>query len=83
MPINSFRVTQEFSALLVATRRRERFVPGELIVLVEGPGSPAESRFIRLNGLRPDRGVECRYAMASDELREKTEIARRTVIDRA
>jgi hypothetical protein len=74
---NRFRVKQEFSAMLVATRRRERFVPGELIVLVEGSESPAESRFIRLNGLRPDRGAECRYCMGSDELREKTEIAGR------
>lgn len=78
MPIIRFRVTQEFSATLVATRRRERFVPGELIVLVEEPGLAAESRFIRLNGLRPDRGVECRYSVGSDELREKTEIAGRT-----
>jgi hypothetical protein len=78
MPITRFRVKQEFSATLVATRRRERFVPGELIVLVEEAGSPDESRFIRLNGLRPNRGVECRYSVGSDELREKTEIAGRT-----
>jgi hypothetical protein len=78
MPITRFRVKHEFSAMQVATRRRERFVPGELIVLVEEPGPPAESRFIRLNGLRPDRGVECRYSVGSDELREKTEIAGRT-----
>jgi len=77
MSITRFRVKEEFSAMLVATRRRERFVPGELIVLVEESGSATESRFIRLNGLRPDRGVECRYAVGSDELREKTEIAGR------
>jgi hypothetical protein len=77
MPITRFRVKEEFSAMLVPTRRRERFVPGELIVLVEEPGSPAESRFIRLNGLRPNRGVECRYSVGSDELREKTEVAGR------
>lgn len=76
MPTTRFRVKEEFSALMVATRRRERFVPGELIILVEESDSPAESRFIRLNGLRPNRGVECRYSVASDELREKTEIAR-------
>jgi len=72
-----FRVKQEFSAMLVATRRRERFVPGELIVLVDGSESPTESRFIRLNGLRPDRGSECRYCVGAEELREKTEIAGR------
>jgi hypothetical protein len=72
-----FRVKEAFSAMLVATRRREKFVPGELIIFVDGSESPAETRFIRLNGLRPDRGVECRYSMGSDELREKTEIAGR------
>jgi len=77
MSITRFRVKQEFSATMVATRRRERFVPGELIVLVEETESPTESRFIRLNGLRPNRGVECRYSLAADELREKTEIAGR------
>jgi hypothetical protein len=75
MTITSFRVKQEFSAMMVATRRRERFAPGELIVLVDGSESPAESRFIRLNGLRPNRGAECRYCMGADELREKTEVA--------
>jgi len=76
-PTIRFRVKQEFSAILVATRRRERFVPGELIILVDGSESPTESRFIRLNGLRPDRGVECRYTLASEELKEKTELAGR------
>jgi hypothetical protein len=75
--ITRFRVKEAFSATLVATRRCERFVRGELIVLVEGSESPSESRFIRLNGLRPSRGVECRYTMGSDELREKTEIVGR------
>lgn len=77
MAIIGIRVKEAFSAMMVATRRRERFVPGELIVLVEGSESPAESRFIRLNGLRPDRGVECRYSIGSDELREKTEVVGR------
>jgi len=72
MAVSGFRVKEAFSAMMVATRRRERFVPGELIVLVEGSESADESRFIRLNGLRP-RGAECRYSMGSDELREKTE----------
>jgi hypothetical protein len=70
-------VKEAFTATLVATRRRERFVPGELIVVVDGSELPSESRFIRLNGLRPSRGLECRYTIGSDELREKTEIAGR------
>jgi len=77
MPIASFRVKQGFSATQVATRRRENFAPGELILLVDGSESPSESRFIRLNGLRPNRGAECRYTLGSDELMEKTEVAAR------
>ena len=77
MTIARFRVKEAFSAMLVATRRRENFVPGDLIVLVDGSESPSESRFIRLTGLRTSRGVECRYSVGSDELREKTELAGR------
>jgi hypothetical protein len=75
LAITRLRVREAFTATLVPTRRREMFVPGELIVVVDGSELPSESRFIRLNGLRPSRGVECRYTMGSDELREKTEIA--------
>ena len=71
------KVKTAFSAVQVATRRRENFLPGELIILVDGSESPSESRFIRLNGLRPSRGVECRYSIASEELHEKTEKAGR------
>jgi hypothetical protein len=78
--ITRFRVKEAFSATLVTTRRRETFVPGELIVLVDGSESPAESRFIRVNGIRRSRGAECRYTMGSDELREKTEIAGTTIV---
>lgn len=77
MTITRFRVKEAFSATLVATRRREMFIRGELIMLVEGSESPSEARFIRLNGLRPRRGVECRYTIGSDELREKTELVGR------
>lgn len=77
MATTRLRVKEAFTATLVATRRRETFVPGELIVIIEGSEEPSESRFIRLNGLRPSRGVECRYTMGSDELREKTETAGR------
>jgi hypothetical protein len=67
-------VKEAFSATLVPTRRRELFVPGELIVLVNGAETPAESRFIRLNGLRTTQSVECRYTVASDEFQQKTEL---------
>ena len=77
MAVVRLRVKQAFDAKLVAARRRESFVPGELIVLVGGSESPSESRFIRLNGLRPDGGAECRYTVGSDELKEKTEVAGR------
>ena len=75
MTITKFRVTTAFSAAQVATRRRETFLPGELIVLINGSDLPSDTHFIRLNGLRPNRGVECRYVIGSDELREKTESA--------
>jgi hypothetical protein len=75
MLITRLRVKVAFTATLVATRRCEKFVPGELIVVVDGSESPSESRFIRLNGLRPRKGLECRYMMGTEELTEKTEIA--------
>lgn len=77
MGVTRLRVKEAFTATLVTARRRERFVPGELIVVVDGSEAPSEARFIRLNGLRPSRGVECRYTMGTDELKEKTEIAGR------
>jgi hypothetical protein len=70
------RVTQMFEAKLVASRRRERFAAGELLMLVDSPEAPVSSRFIRINGLRPSRGVECHYIIESSELNEKTETAR-------
>jgi hypothetical protein len=78
--ITRLRVKEAFSATLVSARRRETFVPGELIVLVDGSEAPSESRFIRVNGIRRNRGAECRYFMGSDELREKTEIAETTIV---
>ena len=80
MAITRFRVKEAFSATLLPTRRRETFVPGELIVLVDGSESPSESRFIRVNGIRRSQGAECRYTMGSDELKEKTEIAGTTTV---
>jgi hypothetical protein len=72
-----FRVKEAFTATLVTTRRLERFVPGELIIFVDGSESATETRFIRLNGLRANRGAECRYTMGFGELRAKTEMAAR------
>jgi len=69
------RVTQAFEAKLMASRRRERFVMGELLTQIDSPESPAQSVFIRINGLRPSRGLECRYIIESTELNEKTEMA--------
>jgi hypothetical protein len=70
------RVTQAFEAKLMASRRRERFVAGELLMLIDSPEAPVHTVFIRINGLRPSRGLECRYMMESDEWNEKTETAK-------
>jgi hypothetical protein len=76
VPVNTkLRVKEAFNAKAVASRRREKFDAGELLMLVDGPESP-ESIFVRINGLRPGRGLECQYTMESGELRERTEIAR-------
>jgi hypothetical protein len=74
--ITRLRVKQAFNATLVASRRCEKFDSGELLMLVDGPASPSETRFVRINGLRPSRGVECHYTIESEELKEKTEIAK-------
>jgi len=75
-PVNTKRrVTQAFEAKLMASRRRERFVAGELLTLIDCPESPLHSAFIRINGLRASRGLECRYLIESVELNEKTETA--------
>lgn len=70
------RVTQAFNAKAVASRRREKFDAGELLMLVDGQESPSESRFVRINGLRSSRGLECRYTMESNDLKEMTEVVR-------
>ena len=73
---NTRRVTENFNAKMVASRRLERFAAGELLMLVECPESPGHSRFMRINGLRPNRGVECQYLIESDELNQKTALTR-------
>jgi hypothetical protein len=70
------RVMQGFSAKLVSSRRIEKFDAGELLILIDSPDSPGHSRFMRINGLRPNRGVECQYLIESDELNQKTEVSR-------
>ena len=70
------RVTEAFEAKLMASRRRERFVTGELLMTVDSPESPVHSVFIRINGLRPSRGLECRYIIESDEFAGRTELAK-------
>ena len=72
------RVKQTFNAKLVTGRRREKFDAGELLMIVDGPEAPAQSRFVRINGLRPGGGLECQYILESDEFQEKTEVARQT-----
>ena len=73
---NKRRVTETFNTKMVASRRLERFAAGELLMLIECPESPGHSRFMRLNGLRPNRGVECQYLIESDELNQKTALTR-------
>lgn len=70
------RVTESFNARHVDSRTREKFATGELLMVVDGAESPAHSRFMRINGLRPSRGVECHYTIESEELNQKTEKAR-------
>ena len=73
---NKRRVTVTFSAKLASSRRIERFATGELLMLIDSPEAPGHSRFMRLNGLRPNRGSECQYLVESEELDQKTEITR-------
>ena len=70
------KVTEAFSARHVDSRTREKFTTGELLMLLDGAESPVHSRFMRINGLRPQRGVECHYTIESEELNLKTERAR-------
>jgi hypothetical protein len=77
VPVNKKRrVLEGFNAKLVSSRRIEKFGAGELLMLIDCPDSPGNSRFMRINGLRPNRGVECQYLIESDELNQKTEVSR-------
>jgi hypothetical protein len=77
LPLNTKRrVTESFEAKLATSRGRERFGAGELLMLLDGQELPPNSRFVRINGLRPSRGVECQYIIESLEFDQKTEMAR-------
>ena len=66
------RVTQSFSAQQSTSRARGNFAVGDLLILQESP-TPDQSRFVRMNGLRPNLGRELHYLLEAAELREKTE----------
>jgi hypothetical protein len=66
------RVTQAFSAPHSASRTRGNFSVGDLLILQEGSEPSGQLRFLRVNGLRPNRGREAYYIIESGELHEKT-----------
>ncbi len=72
------RVTQQFDAKHVNSRRRERFGAGELLEVldVKSSESPVHSSFMRINGLRPQSAVECQYTIESEEFNQKTEMVK-------
>ena len=67
------RVTQSFSAPQSTSRARGNFAVGDLLILQETPETPDQTRFVRMNGLRPNLGRELHYLLEAVELQEKTE----------
>lgn len=67
------RVTQSFSAQQATSRARGNFAVGDLLIMQEGSDTPETSRFVRMNGLRPNLGRELNYLLEAAELHEKTE----------
>ena len=67
------RVTQSFSAPQSSSRARGNFAVGDLLILQESPETPDQSRFARMNGLRPNLGRELYYQLEAAELQAKTE----------
>ena len=76
------RVTQSFSAQQSTSRARGSFAVGDLLILQESPEAretpqtpetPEQTRFVRMNGLRPNLGRELHYLIEAAELHEKTE----------
>src|ERR1035441_2448029 len=72
-PMKRRRVTQSFSAQQSTSRARGSFAVGDLLILQESPETPDQSRFVRMNGLRPNLGRELHYLLEAAELEEKTE----------
>jgi hypothetical protein len=73
MKIKRRRVTQSFSAVQSTSRARGNFAVGDLLILQESPETSEQTRFVRMNGLRPNLGRELNYLMEATELHEKTE----------
>jgi hypothetical protein len=67
------RVTQSYRAQQSTSRARGSFAVGDLLILQESPETPDQSRFVRMNGLRPNLGRELHYLLEAAELQEKTE----------
>jgi hypothetical protein len=67
------RVTQSFNAQQSTSRARGSFAVGDLLILQDSPETPDQSRFVRMNGLRPNLGRELYYLLEAAELHEKTE----------
>jgi hypothetical protein len=70
---SKLRVTQSFSAAHSASRARGNFAVGDLLMVHEEAEPDGQLRFVRVNGLRPNRGREPYYLCESDELRQKTQ----------
>lgn len=68
------KVIQAFDAKHAASRSRVSFSAGDLLILIDSSEAEGQSRFMRINGLRPNRGVECQYLLDSTELASKTEL---------
>ena len=67
------RVTQSFNAQQSTSRACGSFAVGDLLILQDCPETPDQSRFVRMNGLRPNLGRELYYLLEAAELHEKTE----------
>jgi hypothetical protein len=67
------RVTQSFSAQQSTSRARGSFAVGDLLIVQDNPEAPEQTRFARMNGLRPNLGRELHYLLEATEWRAKTE----------
>ena len=71
--MKKLRVTQSFSAQQSTSRARGNFVVGDLLIMQDSPETSEQTRFVRMNGLRPNLGRELHYLLEAAELHEKTE----------